>query len=254
MKKLIILSLVLLTGLSGCRKAKFDKFPNIIRVQTNLPFGSIVNMLVATQEKMDEFRKVSSMLTPDGLLKNIEEITNEYGVGTMIGWVDNEDGIVEFNIDWYKDMPGVGSPHNNELTFIPYYFLDTEPHNDADFADYYADSWIYFGQKLGEVTAKLDPKVIYDWDPSTSNLIDSGERTEKIDRSESSSSSNNSQAGNCDLNNYSGPNFDIQIDSQCKTAYAYDCSGNQDGVAAACAIYNQYREQDPTIPVCPYCP
>lgn len=52
---------------------------------------------------------------------------------------------------------------------------------------------------------------------------------------------------------YDGPTFDIQIDSQCQTAYAYSCSNFQKGVDAACAIYKAYQKDNPKIPDCPYC-
>lgn len=57
----------------------------------------------------------------------------------------------------------------------------------------------------------------------------------------------------CGSSGYQGPEFDIQVDSQCKAAYAYQCAGNQQGVDAACAIYKQWQQQDSSIPNCPYC-
>lgn len=63
-----------------------------------------------------------------------------------------------------------------------------------------------------------------------------------------------SSSGGCANENYEGPEFNIQIDSQCKAAHVYTCSGNQDGVTVACALYKQYQDQDPSIPDCPYCP
>lgn len=48
-----------------------------------------------------------------------------------------------------------------------------------------------------------------------------------------------SGTGGCGSSGYNGPEFDIQVDSQCKAAYAYKCAGNQQGVDAACAIYKQ---------------
>jgi hypothetical protein len=248
------MSLLLVFLVSSCKKVKFENFPTVIRLNTDLPFGSIVTLMLATEETMDEFRETTTMPMDDGSTKTIEQIIHEYGIGTVIGWVDNEDGIVEFEIDWLKDVPGVGSPHNNNLTLIPYYFIDTSPHDDADFADYGAANYIFYGQKLGEVTEKLTPKVVYDWDAFSDELVDSGERTEKIDRSVSKTNNSGTGAVNCDLNNYDGPNFNIQIDSQCKTAYAYDCAGNADGVTLACALYKQYQDEDPSIPDCPYCP
>lgn len=65
------------------------------------------------------------------------------------------------------------------------------------------------------------------------------------------SGSSGSAGAGCD--GYDGPTFDIQIDSQCQTAYAYSCSGVQQGVDAACAIYKTYQRNDPSIPDCPYC-
>lgn len=59
--------------------------------------------------------------------------------------------------------------------------------------------------------------------------------------------------GNCSLDNYEGPEFDIQVDAQCKAAYIYECSGNQAGVDAACEIYRMWQAQNPNIPDCPYC-
>lgn len=52
---------------------------------------------------------------------------------------------------------------------------------------------------------------------------------------------------------YNGPEFDIQIDSQCQTAFAYACAGAQDGVDAACAIYKAWQKENSSIPDCPYC-
>ncbi|MEO9477556.1 MAG: hypothetical protein ABJG41_18565 [Cyclobacteriaceae bacterium] len=52
---------------------------------------------------------------------------------------------------------------------------------------------------------------------------------------------------------YAGPEFNIQIDSQCKTAQLYLCAGNSDGVTVACGLYKQYQAQDSSIPNCPYC-
>lgn len=59
--------------------------------------------------------------------------------------------------------------------------------------------------------------------------------------------------GSCDASGYKGPEFDIQVDSQCKAAYYYKCSGNSDGVKAACAVYKQWQQDDSSIPNCPYC-
>lgn len=52
---------------------------------------------------------------------------------------------------------------------------------------------------------------------------------------------------------YQGPDFDIQIDSQCKAAYAYKCQGNDQGVRAACDVYRGWQQHQSGIPNCPYC-
>ena len=68
--------------------------------------------------------------------------------------------------------------------------------------------------------------------------------------------SSSGSGSNCDPNNYNGPNFNIQIDSQCKTAHAYKCAGNQQGVQTACGLYYSYESQwqgPGSFPRCPYC-
>ena len=64
---------------------------------------------------------------------------------------------------------------------------------------------------------------------------------------------NSGSGGSCGESGYKGPEFDIQVDSQCKAAYYYQCIGNNDGVKAACAIYKQWQADDKSIPNCPYC-
>ncbi len=144
----------------------------------------MVNLVVATEDVMDLYSDVVAM-SVDGIVKNIEQVKHEYGISTQIGWVDNDDGIATFEIDWYNDAPGVEDPHKNELTFIPYQFLSQYPDSDADFVENYSSNWLYYGKKLAETTVKLTPKVIYDWDAASNTFEDSGERTEKIDRSPS---------------------------------------------------------------------
>lgn len=62
---------------------------------------------------------------------------------------------------------------------------------------------------------------------------------------------------NCDLANYDGPEFDIQVDSQCKTAYLYDCAGDITARNAACDLYYEYGNDvwtgSGSLPKCPYC-
>lgn len=62
----------------------------------------------------------------------------------------------------------------------------------------------------------------------------------------------NNQGGNCS-EEYEGPLFDTQIDSQCQLAYIYACENFQQGVDAACDIYRTFQANDPSIPDCPYC-
>lgn len=63
----------------------------------------------------------------------------------------------------------------------------------------------------------------------------------------------NNSGGSCGEDDYDGPEFDIQIDSQCKAAFVYRCSGADEAADVACQLYQVYRDQDSSIPVCPYC-
>lgn len=67
----------------------------------------------------------------------------------------------------------------------------------------------------------------------------------------SSSFKNDYGGGGCDF--YAGPEFDIQIDGQCKAAFAYKCEGNEQGLRAACEIYKSWQQHQSGIPNCPYC-
>ncbi len=62
----------------------------------------------------------------------------------------------------------------------------------------------------------------------------------------------NNQGSLCD-NEYDGPLFDTQIDSQCQAAYIYTCEDFQQGIDASCDIYRSFQANDPNIPDCPYC-
>ncbi len=64
---------------------------------------------------------------------------------------------------------------------------------------------------------------------------------------------NNSGGASCSEDDYDGPEFDIQIDSQCKLAFIYRCSQADEAADVACSIYQGWRDQNPSIPACPYC-
>lgn len=97
---------------------------------------------------------------------------------------------------------------------------------------------------------KLEPNGIYSWDPLNKMIELMGHLK---DEKEAKENKEENAGANCDMNNYKGPEFDIQFDSQCKAAYLYKCAGNQKGLEATCAIYKNYQKQDPSIPNCPYC-
>ncbi len=63
--------------------------------------------------------------------------------------------------------------------------------------------------------------------------------------------------GNCDASGYNGPDFNIQVDAQCKAAYYYDCIGNNEGRDASCTLYYDYGNSvwtgSGSLPTCPYC-
>lgn len=61
---------------------------------------------------------------------------------------------------------------------------------------------------------------------------------------------------NCDISNYNGPEFDIQADSQCKSAYLYKCQGNFVAVQTTCDLYYSFESLwtgPGPYPRCPYC-
>lgn len=64
-------------------------------------------------------------------------------------------------------------------------------------------------------------------------------------------------SANCDLAYYNGPEFDIQVDSQCKAAFVYDCVGEIEARNASCDLYYEYGNAVWTgpgsLPDCPYC-
>lgn len=61
----------------------------------------------------------------------------------------------------------------------------------------------------------------------------------------------------CDIEDYDGPEFDIQVDSQCKMAYMYDCVGDIEARDATCKLYYEYGNSvwtgSGSLPDCPYC-
>ncbi|MBI1184825.1 hypothetical protein GC194_11160 [bacterium] len=69
-----------------------------------------------------------------------------------------------------------------------------------------------------------------------------------------SSSGGGGGGANCDMSNYKGPEFNVQIDSQCKTAYLYDCAGETDHRDVACRLYYEWDDGSGSFPKCPYCP
>lgn len=63
-------------------------------------------------------------------------------------------------------------------------------------------------------------------------------------------------SASCDMSNYNGPEFNIQVDSQCKTAYLYDCQGMYSERDVACDLYYQWESSwqgSGSFPKCPYC-
>lgn len=72
-----------------------------------------------------------------------------------------------------------------------------------------------------------------------------------------SSSGGGGSSAACDLANYNGPEFNIQVDSQCKTAYIYDCQQLYQERDVACDLYYSWESSwtgSGSFPSCPYCP
>lgn len=97
-------------------------------------------------------------------------------------------------------------------------------------------------EQLGSVHFYPEPDGNYAWTAGKNNPV----------REVSPDDDGGSGAG-CSISNYNGPEFDIQIDGQCKAAFIYQCVGNTEGVKAACEIYRNWQKHQPGIPNCPYC-
>ncbi|UXP32922.1 hypothetical protein N6H18_03000 [Reichenbachiella agarivorans] len=93
----------------------------------------------------------------------------------------------------------------------------------------------------------------YQFQETTDAWFYSEDETRKPGANGAFKSDKNTRSGADCNGGYNGPEFDIQIDSQCQTAYIYTCSGAQEGVDAACAIYKAWQKENSSIPNCPYC-
>ena len=66
---------------------------------------------------------------------------------------------------------------------------------------------------------------------------------------------NTDSTPSCGAEDYNGPDFNIQIDSYCKAAYAYDCAGQTSERDVYCDLYyevaSDFGYANP--PTCNYC-
>jgi hypothetical protein len=67
------------------------------------------------------------------------------------------------------------------------------------------------------------------------------------------SSTSSTSGTSCSLDNYSGPTYDVQSASFCKSAFLYKCQGNSAGVTSSCTTYKQFQDMTPGLPTCSYC-
>ena len=93
-----------------------------------------------------------------------------------------------------------------------------------------------------------------------SNVLDYFSNTGEIKPGPNSNGGSGGDGGSsvdCDIANYDGPEFDIQVDSQCKAAYLYDCVGDTAARDAACHLYYEYGNAvwtgSGSLPDCRYC-
>lgn len=153
--------------------------------------------------------------------------------------------------------------------FIDYdqYFIDPDPYFTFDSIEIYFDH-LSDSRIAGEVTLTFQHEgesathiVNFDYSKPGGGLIGNSYYTDGGGDGDGDGDGNgdgDGSSGDCSIEDYNGPEFDIQVDAQCKAAYIYDCVGDEDARDAACALYYQYGEEVWTgtgpLPECPYCP
>lgn len=114
--------------------------------------------------------------------------------------------------------------------------------NYFDFIDYFEV----------EMETRIEPNRIYEMDMIAQTLEDLGVYfVEPEELSEDLTDVSGSL--NCDMDDYAGPIFNIQIHSQCQTAFLYDCFGYYDAAQVACQLYYDWDDGSGNLPDCPYC-
>jgi hypothetical protein len=190
------------------------------------------------------------MESADG--KHSEELSGNYFSNDLKGRAD---------VRWsqkteFKPHKGIkmiaAITYYNEKSYTLWYNSNTKSYEKI----FKSDANNHIDEKQYSIDIKTIPDEIYEWDPISDKIKSIGNLNDSKKNSTGGGTKGGTTGANCDMSNYNGPEFDIQIDSQCKTAYAYQCAGNEDGRKTACALYNNYKSQwkgSGSFPKCPYC-
>jgi|GEM_PF-3434098 len=210
----------------GCKQ--FDNFNTIIKGE--IPVDCIECIFTVNNTGSDADKE-------EGILDGSWITTGGYD----FTYDPSGDNSFEIEIDWRFDANVIDPKKEVEFKFLTY--KDSEQYN----------GFIDEDQTIQSIKSKIKAGRVYNWDTANNKLNDSGDKTDKRvgDDGKKSDTSAGSSSDAC--GDYKGPEFNIQIDSQCKTAQLYKCAGNADGVTVACALYKQWQDQDSSIPDCPYC-
>lgn len=188
----------------------------------------------------------------DGENKDIKLATKEPTSILYADFISAPKGdTVTITIDWTESPWADMNPRLDD-----FYFWEI---TKVDMGYGYSGPDLYDGASISEKFSMV-PGMVYLFDMESGEVKSTGERLEKKKPVSNSNNGGSSSGGgvNCDPANYNGPEFNIQVDGQCKLAYLYDCEGNIQGRDAACSIYYDYGESvwtgSGSLPKCPYCP
>lgn len=231
--KVIIRMLVIIAftvSFVGCKKHRFEKFGNEIRV-TNIPeFCNPCYLTLSNESDNDQYNQIYHTYYDD---------EGHYRFYIFDG---NSNETVKVFIDWKS--AGLTDPNkeNIRLRLVQIKGDDQMPWVDD------------YNHKETEQIVEFKPRKIYNWNVGDKSFEDTGEKTDKIIRSKSSNSdedtSSPTNGGGCGNLDYNGPTNDVQLKSWCKMAQAYKCSGNESGRKIVCNNIKEFCNNCE----CPYCP
>ena len=193
--------------LMSCKKSKMKRFPTIIEISASqLPVGTNLEdltLIFGQEEIIDDNTDLKLhtviQLEPFGYVdKYIETLDhgpypNLFDISEITSptWMIKEDDKISFIVEWDSNNEDI-KPWKNEIKFI--LTNDNVDVWEADFSNHSE-----FVKKEGEISVKLKPKKIYNWDLVSNSITETGEKSNKNDTyfetEESGSSSGNSLSG-----------------------------------------------------------